>query len=343
MPAFAGMTGGYRARLKGVLNLDFLRVLAILMKVQPLKNPSGKSSAGAAYAAAAFLIWGISPIYWRELQAVPALEIVMHRVVWSPLILLPVLTWQHRWGELAATLKEPRAMLALLLTTLLISGNWLVFIWAINHEHVLETSIGYYITPLINVFLGMVFLGERLRPLQIAALALAILAVSYLAWDYGRFPWIALTLAFAFGFYSLVHKVVAISSITGLTLEMLVLSGPAVAYLFFLSGEGMGSFLKAGTEIDLLLVATSLFTAVPLLLFTRGTKRLHLSTLGFLQYIAPSCYLLLAVFVFNEQVSEAQILTFSLILLALCCYSTDSLLTYRWVVKSTANLEAHKH
>ena len=202
------------------------------MAVTNQQNPTSQSFAGAAYAAAAFLIWGISPIYWRQLQAVPALEIVMHRVVWSPLVLLPVLIWQKRWGELASTVKEPRAMLALLLTTFMISGNWLVFIWAINHEHVLETSIGYYITPLINVFLGMVFLRERLRPLQIAALALAIAAVSYLTWDYGRFPWIALSLAFAFGFYSLVHKVVAISSITGLTLEMLLLSGPALAYLF---------------------------------------------------------------------------------------------------------------
>jgi len=305
------------------------------MKATNQKNPPRESSAGAMYATAAFLIWGISPIYWRELHAVPALEIVMHRVVWSPLILLPVLIWQKRWSELATTLREPRAILALILSTILISGNWLVFIWAINHEHVLETSIGYYITPLINVFLGMIFLRERLRPLQVVALALAIVAVLYLTWDYGRFPWIALTLAFAFGFYSLVHKVVAVSSITGLTLEMLLLSGPAVAYLLHLNGEGTGSFLHAGTKIDLLLAATSLFTALPLLLFTRGTKRLHLSTLGFLQYIAPSCYLLLAVFFFHEAVSKAQIWTFSMIWLALCCYSTDSVLYYRWVAKRT--------
>jgi chloramphenicol-sensitive protein RarD len=295
------------------------------------RNASRESSSGALYAATAFLIWGISPIFWRQLQAVPALEIVMHRVVWSPLILLPVLIWQKRWGELASTLKDPRAMLALLLSTFMISGNWLVFIWAINHEHVLETSIGYYVTPLINVFLGMVFLGERLRPLQIVALGLAIVAVSYLTWDYGRFPWIALSLAFAFGFYSLVHKVVVIKSITGLTLEMLLLSGPALAYLFLLNGEGTGKFLHAGIQIDLLLAATSLFTALPLLLFTRGTKRLNLSTLGFLQYIAPSCYLLLAVFFFQEPVSRAQVCTFALIMLAICCYSTDSVLYYRWV------------
>jgi chloramphenicol-sensitive protein RarD len=306
--------------------------LVVNMKDPRSKNAPRESSSGAVYGAVAFLIWGISPIYWRQLQDVPALEIVMHRVVWSPLILLPVLIWQNRWGELASTLKEPRAMLALIFTTLLVSGNWFVFIWAINHEHVLETSIGYYITPLINVFLGMVFLGERLRPLQIVALGLAIAAVSYLTWDYGRFPWIALSLAFAFGFYSLVHKVVAISSITGLTLEMLLLGGPALAYLFQLNGEGTGKFLHAGIKIDLLLAATSLFTALPLLLFTRGAKRLNLSTLGFLQYIAPSCYLLLAIFFFHEPVSKAQVWTFAVIMLAMCCYSTDSVLYYRWVV-----------
>jgi chloramphenicol-sensitive protein RarD len=183
----------------------------------------------------------------------------------------------------------------------------------------------------------MVFLGERLRPLQIVALVLAIVGVSYVTWDYGRFPWIALSLAFAFGFYSLVHKVVAISSITGLMLEMMLLSGPALAYLFHLNGEGAGSFLHAGTKIDLLLAATSLFTALPLLLFTRGAKRLNLSTLGFLQYIAPSCYLLLAVFYFQEPVSPALIWTFALILVALDCYSRDSFLYYRWVAKSTPN------
>jgi chloramphenicol-sensitive protein RarD len=304
-----------------------------------MKNPSSRntrreSSSGAVYAATAFLIWGICPIFWKQLQAVPALEIVMHRVVWSPLILVPVLTWQRRWGELVGTVKDPRSIFALLLTTILVSANWLIFIWAVNHEHVLETSIGYYITPLVNVLLGMVFLGERLRPLQIVALVLAIVGVSYLTWDYGRFPWIAVSLALAFGFYSLVHKVVPISSITGLMLEMILLCGPALAYLLYLNGEGTGSFLHAGTRIDLLLPATSLFTALPLLLFTRGTKRLNLSTLGFLQYIAPSCYLLLAVFYFHEPVSQALIWTFALILLAVGCYSTDSFLYYRWVAKS---------
>ena len=153
----------------------------------------------------------------------------MHRIVWSPLFLLPVLAHQKRWGEFAGTLKQPGAILGLLFTTLLISANWLIFIWAINNEHVLETSIGYYMTPLINVLLGMIFLRERLRPLQGAALTLAAGAVFYLTLDYGKFPWIALSLGFSFGLYGLIHKIMAVSAITGLMVEMLLLSAPALA------------------------------------------------------------------------------------------------------------------
>lgn len=300
------------------------------------QNRPRESSAGVFYAAAAFVIWAISPIYWKQLYDVPAFEIVMHRVVWSPLLLLPVLAWQNRWGECAATFMRPRSLLALLVTTILISSNWLIFIWALNHEHVLETSIGYYITPLVNVLLGMIFLRERLRPLQTAALALAGAAVAYLTLDYGSFPWIALSLAFTFGLYGLVHKMAAISPISGLTLEMLFLCGPAAAYLIYLNGEGTGAFLHRGLGIDFLLAATALFTGLPLLLFILGTKRLHLSTVGFLQYIAPSGYFLLGVFYYHEPVSRAQIWTFCLIWIALGLYSTDSILFYRWVARRSA-------
>lgn len=293
---------------------------------------SGESASGFLYTAAAFLIWGLSPVYWKQLASVPSLEIIMHRVVWSPLILLPVLFRQRRTGELVSSLKTTRTLLNLLVTTILVSGNWLIFIWAINNGHVLQTSIGYYITPLINVLLGMVFLKERLRPLQIAALALAAAAVLYLTVDYGSVPWIALALGFSFGLYGMLHKVMPVTPITGLTVEMLLLWLPATGYLVYADAVGAGAFLHAGAWIDMLLVATTLFTAFPLLLFNIGAKRLHLSTVGFLQYIAPSCYFLLAVFVFHEPVSRAQIWAFCMIWLALGCYSTDSVLYYRWVV-----------
>jgi chloramphenicol-sensitive protein RarD len=303
------------------------------MKIPSRHNQPRESSVGAICAAAAFLIWGISPIYWKQLLAVPSLEIVTHRVVWSPLFLLPVLIFQKRQGEFAAALRQPGTILGLLFTTILISANWLIFIWAINNGHVLETSIGYYITPLINVLLGMVFLRERLRPLQVAALALGAGAVFYLTLDYGKFPWISLRLGFSFGLYGLMHKMMPVSSITGLVVEMLLLSGPAVAYLIYLNNQETGAFLHEGIRIDLLLAATTLFTAFPLFLFTVGTRRLHLSTLGFLQYITPSGYFLLAVFFYHEPVSSPQIWTFFLIWVALCCYSTDSVLFYRLVAR----------
>ena len=295
------------------------------------RGSTGESASGYLFAASAFLIWGISPIYWKQLHAVPALEIVTHRVVWSPLILLPVLLRQNRLGELIATLKDPRALLVLLASTVLVSVNWLIFIWAITHDHVLQTSIGYYITPLINVLLGMVFLRERLRSLQTAAILLATAGVLYLAVDYGRVPWIALGLAFTFGLYGLVHKMMSVSPITGMTVEMLLLCCPAAAYLVYLHTAGTGAFLHSGVWIDLMLVCTGALTAIPLLLFNVGTKRLHLSTVGFLQYIVPNCLFLLSVFIFHEPISRAQMWTLCMIWLALGCYSTDSVLYYRWV------------
>jgi chloramphenicol-sensitive protein RarD len=295
-----------------------------------------ESLTGGIFAAAAFLIWGMSPIYWKQLLTVPSLEIVAHRIVWSPLFLIPVMFAQKRWGEFAAAFRKPGTILGLLVTTLLISANWLIFIWAVNNEHVLETSIGYYITPLVNVLMGMIFLRERLRPLQAAALILAAGSVFYLTLDYGRFPWIALSLGFSFSLYGLIRKIMAVSSITGLMVEMVLPGAPALAYLVCLDAAGTGAFLHTGTRIDLLLPATILCTSFPLFLFTFGTRRLHLSTLGFLQYITPSGYFLLAVFYYHEPVSPPQIWTFFSIWVALCFYSTDSVLFYRLMSKRSS-------
>lgn len=291
--------------------------------------PSDQSFAGVAYAVSAFLIWGVSPIYWKTLKAVPALEIIMHRVVWSFLFLILVVMVQNRWQELRQALTHPRSLAWLTLSTLFISVNWLIFIWAVNNDYVLQTSLGYYINPLVSVVLGMIFLRERLRILQLAAVLTAAAGVFYLTIDYGRFPWIALSLAFSFGFYGLIRKVVAVGSLIGLTVETLLLSGPALAYLAYLDHTGVGAFGRVGAGVDLLLMATALFTGLPLLFFALGTRRLHLSTVGFLQYIAPSCFFLLAVFVYREPISTAQIWTFALIWVALGCYSTDSILHYR--------------
>ncbi len=294
-------------------------------------------------AAGAFLIWGVSPIYWKELHPVPAIEIVTHRVVWSLVLLLPLLAVPASRRELGAAARNASRVATMLATTLLISTNWLIFIWAVNHGHVLQTSLGYYMNPLVNVLLGVIFLRESLRPLQLAAVLLAATAVLSLTVTYGTFPWIALTLAFSFGFYGLIRKTVPLSSVVGLFMEMLLLAVPAAAYLIHLDRLGTGAFLHLGLKIDGLLVATAFFTAVPLILFTLGARRLHLSTLGFLQYLAPTCFFLCAVFVFHEPVSTAQIVTFGLIWAALALYSWDSVMFYRRSRRMRAGRAGSEH
>ena len=284
---------------------------------------------GVGYASAAFLIWGLSPIYWKVLRNIPAFEIIMHRVIWSFLFLIIILVFQRRLNELIAALKNRRTYLILFPTTILLGFNWFIYIWAVNNEHILQASLGYFINPLINVLLGMFFLKERLRPLQAVSLVLAGIGVLYLTFHYGAFPWIALSLAFAFGFYGLIRKVAPVSSLVGLSVEMLFLAVPALAYIVFLDNNGTGALFRISIKIDLFLMGAAFLTALPLLLFTRGARRLNLSTLGFLQYLSPSCMFLLGVYLYNEPLLNAQILTFVLIWTALLIYSTDSAMYYR--------------
>jgi chloramphenicol-sensitive protein RarD len=276
------------------------------------------------YAASAFLIWGISPIYWKALRPVPALEIILHRMVWSFFFLVPLVIIMRRWQEFKDTLKNYRTLLILLFTALIVGGNWLLYIWAVNADHLLQASLGYYINPLVNVLLGMVFLKERLRPPQIVAVLLAAAGVLYLTVYYGEFPWIALILAVSFGIYGLIRKIAPVGSLVGLTVETLLLSIPALVYLFYLDSHGAGSFLRVSLKVDLMLMGCAVATAMPLLFFTLGARRLYLSTVGFLQYIAPSCMFVLAVFLFREPFSKAQVVTFIFIWTALAIYSTDS-------------------
>jgi chloramphenicol-sensitive protein RarD len=226
-------------------------------------------------------------------------------------------------------IKNRRTFLILFPTTILLGFNWLIYIWAVNNEHILQASLGYFINPLVNVLLGMAFLKERLRPLQTVSLVLAGIGVLYLTFHYGEFPWIALSLAFAFGLYGLIRKVAPVSSLIGLSMEMLFLSVPALAYIVFIDSKGTGALFHISIKIDLFLMGTAFLTAFPLLLFTLGARRLNLSTVGFLQYIAPSCMFLLGVFLYNEPLSSAQILPFIFIWTALLIYSTDSAMYYR--------------
>jgi len=290
-----------------------------------------ESLTGVVYTATAFLIWGLSPVYWKVLHTVPPLEIIMHRTIWSFVFLLIVLVFLRHGNEFTAAVKKQSTFLVLIPTAMLLAFNWFLYIWSVNNEHILQASLGYFITPLVNVLLGMLFLRERLRPLQTVSLVLAGIGVLYLTVYYGNFPWIALSLAFSFGFYALIRKVAPVSAFVGLSLEILFLSGPALVYLIFLNSKDAGALFHMGIKMDFFLMGTAFLTAFPLLLFISGTRRLNLSTVGFLQYIAPSCMFLLGVFLYNEPISRVQILTFALIWTALCIYSTDSVRYYRQV------------
>ncbi len=284
---------------------------------------------GVIYAVAAFLIWGISPIYWKALRSVPALEIILHRIVWSFFLLVPLVIIMQRWQEFISVFKNLRTLLILLFTAIIVGGNWLLYIWAVNTDRLLQASLGYYINPLVNVVLGMVFLKEKLRPPQIVAVVLATAGVLYLTLYYGEFPWIALALAVSFGLYGLIRKVAPVGSVVGLAVETLLLSIPALVYIYHLDRLGQGSIFRVSLKLDLMLMGCSVVTALPLLFFTLGARRLYLSTMGLLQYLAPSCMFVLAVFLFREPFASAQVVTFILIWAALAIYSTDSVRYYR--------------
>jgi chloramphenicol-sensitive protein RarD len=303
---------------------------------EPSKAPR-EALAGVLYTGVAFLIWGIGPVYWKALKQVPSFEIITHRVVWSFLFLIMLIFFQSRWGEFKSILKTPRTLAILTTTSVLVSANWLVYIWAINSGHLLQASLGYYITPLINVFLGIVLLKERLRRPQAIAVLLACGAVAFRTFSYGEFPWIALALGFSFGFYGLIRKVAPVSSLVGLTVETLLLTIPAAAYLVWLESQGSGALFNISRSIDALLIGTGAFTAVPLLYFNLGARRINLATVGLMQYIAPSGMFLLAVLVYGEPFTTAQVWTFVPIWAALGIYSIDSLRAYRLVDRTSCS------
>jgi chloramphenicol-sensitive protein RarD len=297
------------------------------MKPASLSKVDPENIKGVLCGVSAYLIWGLSPVYWKLLHTVPAFEIINHRIIWSFLFLVPLLVIKRSWKEVKAALVNPRTFSLLVLSSLLVAFNWLLYIWAINHDRVLQASLGYYINPLVNVLLGMLFLKERMRRAQLVAFVLATAGVCYLTFYYGGFPWISLTLAFSFGFYGLIRKIIPVGSLAGLSIETLLLSVPATIWLFYLDRSGAGTFLHSGGILDVILMGSALVTAVPLLLFTQGARRLNLSTVGFLQYIAPTCMFLLGVFVFKEPFAKEQVVSFILIWTALAVYSLDSVIS----------------
>jgi chloramphenicol-sensitive protein RarD len=289
----------------------------------PLSKPDRQPLTGGLTAFGAFLIWGMTPIYWKALHGVDAFEIILHRVLWSFVLLMPLIFIGRQWHAFVNTLKRPKLLAVLLMTSILVGGNWLIYVWAINDGRVLQASLGYYINPLVNILLGMVFLNERLRRVQIVAVMLAALGVMYLTVRLGVFPWVSLCLAFSFGFYGLIRKTAAVSPLVGLSVETLLLTLPAGIWVYHLHQTHMGAFLRTGANTDLLLLGTGILTATPLLLFNFGAKRISMASLGFIQYTAPTGMLVLGITVFGEPFTRIQAITFGLIWSALALYSWD--------------------
>jgi chloramphenicol-sensitive protein RarD len=294
---------------------------------QPGENP--QPLAGSLFAFLAFLIWGLSPIYWKALHGVGAFEIILHRILWSFVFLMPLVLLGRQWTAFKKAIKSPRMISILLFTSLLVGANWLIYIWAVNNGRVLQASLGYYINPLVNIILGMVFLRERLRRAQAVAVGLATLGVLNLTVQYGEFPWVSLALAFSFGFYGLIRKVAAVGALVGLAIETLLLTLPASIWVWHLHQIKAGAFLQTGLPTDLLLLGTGMLTATPLLLFNLGAKRITLATLGFIQYTAPTGMLLLGITMFGEPFTRVQTVTFGLIWTALAIYSWDTVRIHR--------------
>jgi chloramphenicol-sensitive protein RarD len=292
--------------------------------------PANKtSSLGALYAVAAYSAWGLVAIYWKALGPVPAVEVLAHRVAWSLLFVAGLMAATGRLRQATEALRSRKTAATLALTTALISGNWGLFIWAVQSGRLLESSLGYFINPLVNVLFGVVFLGERLRRLQKIAVGMALLAVVVLTAATGVLPWVSLVLAFSFASYGLLRKTAAVDSLTGLFIETAMLAPVAAGYICFLEVTGRGALGQGSAAHGLLLAACGLITAVPLLWFTSAARLLPLSTLGFFQYIAPTCQFLLAVLVYGEPIGRAQTGAFALIWAALAVFSVDARIASR--------------
>lgn len=277
---------------------------------------------------AAFLFWGVAPLYFKLLEGIPAPEILAHRSIWALVLALLVLAAIGRLSDLGATLRDPRRIATLTLSTLLIGSNWLVFIWAITNARIVDASLGYYINPLINVLLGVVFLGERLRTLQLLAVALAASGIAHELWQFGRLPLVALYVSLSFGFYGLVRKRAPVESLTGLAVETLFMLPLALLYLLW-SDSPTSNLADNSAALNGLLVLAGPVTLVPLLLFNIAARRLNLSTVGFLQYMAPTIMLVLATGLFGEPFSGDKLVTFALVWCGLLVYSVDALLQRR--------------
>lgn len=284
---------------------------------------------GLAFAISAYLLWGFLPIYLKIVSYMPMGEVLAHRIIWSVPVAGIVLIALGRTQDVRAALQSPRMLGMALVTSALISVNWGVYVWAIATDQALDAALGYYINPLFSVFLGAVFLGERLTRLQCAAIALAAMAIVVLAVDAGRVPWVSLVLTVSWGFYAFFKKSLPIGPNQGFLLEAMLLSVPALGFAIWLTLKGQGHFLTGSLWDTLLLLGCGPVTAIPLLVYANGAKLLKLSTIGILQYIAPTLIMLVAVFIFHEPFGQARMIAFPMIWAALVLYSVPMIQAMR--------------
>jgi len=268
---------------------------------------------GVFYALGAYLMWGIAPLYFKYLEFVPVYEILAHRVIWSAVVTALFITYLKDWPNVWSVFHSMKNVTTLTITSLLISCNWVVFIWAVNNERMLEASLGYFINPIFNVVLGLIFLGERFSRLKWLAVTLAFVGVSAQAWQLGELPWVSLVLPISFALYGLLRKKVKVKAITGLFIETLVVLPIALIYLIIFAESTTAHFFNNSLTLNLWLMFAGVVTALPLIFFGQATLRLPLSTLGFFQYLAPSLLFLFAVLLYDEPISFIKIFTFACI------------------------------
>ncbi|PHM36331.1 EamA family transporter RarD [Xenorhabdus innexi] len=286
-----------------------------------------QTAKGILYALGAYLIWGLAPIYFKEIQYVPPDEIVSHRVIWSVFFMVLMLTITRHWRQVSTVIKQPKNLLMLGITAFTIASNWLVYIWAVNNNHMLEASLGYFINPLVSVLFAMIFLGERFRRMQWVAVGLAFTGVFIQLWQFGSVPVIGLYLATTFALYGLIRKKLGVDAQTGMLIETIWVFPVALAYLLFFTHTPTSNMLNNTASLNLLLIAAGIITTVPLLFFTAAAGHLRLSTLGFFQYLAPTLMFLLATLVYGEKIGSDRLVTFGFIWAALILFTLDALYT----------------
>ncbi len=288
------------------------------------------------YAISCFLLWGLFPLYFKLLQDVSSFDIVLQRIFWSLLFLIAVLTWKRQWSWLGDVVRKPVVLLGFLISALLLSGNWVLYVWAVNSGRIVDASLGYFMSPLVSVLLGYVILKEKLRPFQWLAVFMALGAVLWLTWSNGALPWIGLVIAATFGVYGLLRKIARLGALEGLALETILLAPLVLAILAVTAAKGGNGFLQASPTSQILLALSGPVTAIPLLLFARAARRIPLSLLGLLQYISPTMQLLTGVFIYDEPFDGPRLTGFVAIWAALAVYSVEGLWRL-WSAKGRAS------